>query len=154
LEVLSLRGLSKILVGILLIIIFLVTLFTVSIPIIWTGAGITGALFIFYGLREAMADDRQWSCKHCSFRAHTRKEVVQHVLDTHQDNLSPEALESLQAYVEGKKHKCTFCGRWITTKRELLTHALEEHEAELSPEQADEIRRSLGMVPATTNQKL
>jgi hypothetical protein len=145
-------GLPKILLGIVLIIIFLATWLIVAFPIIWIGAGITGVLFIFYGIRDATAGEggsrSEYSCKRCSFKARTRKEVIQHVLDTHQDSFDADQLADMRAFVEGKTHKCTFCGRRVSTKQTLLEHALEEHEADMTEEQLREVRQALGLVPA------
>ena len=92
-----------------------------------------------------MADDRQFQCKRCSFKAHTKKQVIRHVLDSHSSTLTSEQIEDMQAFLDGKNYKCTFCGLWVTTRRQLMKHALDEHEAELTVEQANSFRQSLGI---------
>ena len=146
------RGLAKILLGVVLIIIFLATLLIATFPIIWIGAGIMGVYFIFYGIRDATGggggSHSGYQCKRCSFKARTRKEVIQHVLDTHQDSFDENQLADMRAFIEGKTHKCTFCGRWVSSKEALLEHALEEHEAEMTENQVREARQALGLIPA------
>jgi hypothetical protein len=143
---------GKILAGIVLIIVFLATLFIVYFPIIWIGAGITGAWLIYSGLRESTAGEggyssRGYQCKLCSFKGHTKKTVILHVIDSHQDSFSPEQLEDMQALVDGKTHKCVYCGHWVSNKEELISHALEEHQDEMTTDQVNELRNAMGLEP-------
>ena len=90
-------GAGKCVLGIIMIIIFFITLTTESIPVIWTGAGLVGAYFIYSGIRE-MVSGKQYQCKTCGFRG-SQRDVLAHALQSHPEQFSDTEKQKLSVYL-------------------------------------------------------
>jgi hypothetical protein len=86
-------GVGKFFLGIVLVIIFFITLNTPSIPIIWTGAGVVGAIFVVQGLME-MVRGKKYQCKTCGYKG-SQHDVLVHAYHTHPEMFSAEEREKL-----------------------------------------------------------
>ncbi|MHA1576386.1 MAG: hypothetical protein ACTSU3_03410 [Candidatus Thorarchaeota archaeon] len=86
-------GAGRLFIGIILIAVFFLTLTISASPIIWTGAGIVGAIFVFQGLRE-MVKGKQYKCKTCGYKGDQRT-VLEHAYHAHPEQFSEEDRQKL-----------------------------------------------------------
>jgi len=72
---------------------FLLTLTIESVPIIWTGAGVVGAIFIVTGLVE-MVRGKKYAYKTCGYKR-SQRDVLEHAYHAHPEMLSEAEREKL-----------------------------------------------------------